>query len=335
MMENFIVGGGLAGLIYAYYNKDFKILTDRIGGQSTTGFELGPRLIQKHEMTTKLLADLGFKNFIKYHDYNMMRHAKPMIENVAGIGYYEQGNISDNASDDFRLKYYIKSRCLTGDTIEVPETVMSENKISIDYYEITHAKLAGLLAEKLKKEQRIFLGKVQQVHIDDKLINFTPNDGDTKTLGFNKIVNTAPFPFFFKMCNPLAELNDGFEFEPKYFIVADKHDFWQYMGRTDHDYVYFADDDIPWHRITMGKTECIIECTGEEQYSKFAEKYKKYDWHCEHLKVGQIKQSYDSLNITTENGTGPQHVRMLGRYAQWNHEIKTQQVVESAVRGLW
>ena len=334
-MENLIVGGGLTGLIYAFYNKDFKILTDRIGGQSNAGFELGPRLIQKHEMTTKLLADLGYKSFVGWDDYNMMQHQKPVILNTARIEYYEAGRVSSIPSDEFRLKYYIKSRCLTGDKIEIPETVMSENKNSIDYYEISHVKLAGVLAEKLKKEQRIFLGRVQQVHLEDKLINFKPDDGDTVTMSFNKLVNTAPFPIFFKLCNPLTKLQEGFEFEPKYFINADKHDFWRYLGNEEYEYIYFADDDLPWHRITVGRTECVIECTGEEPYDYFFEMCKKYEWDAQHLKVGQIKQSYDTLNIKMNGGDEPNYVRMLGRYGQWKHEIKTQQVVAQAVEGLW
>ena len=49
MQENrenkIILGGGVAGLLQAYFNPDAVIVTDQIGGQFSSRFQLGPKYL--------------------------------------------------------------------------------------------------------------------------------------------------------------------------------------------------------------------------------------------------------------------------------------------------
>ena len=334
MSENFVLGGGLAGLIYAYYNKDFKVLTDKIGGQSVGTFTLGPRIIQEHDATRKLLKDLGFRSFGNASEYDFRMHKKPMLIKKANIGYFNDGVVQAERPDlEYRKAYYAKSRCIPiSDTDKIPEAVMSENKSSISYFTISHEQLAMMIVEELRKENRIFVAKVQQVDIDEKLIHVFA-DGGVKTMPFDKLVNTAPFPIFFSLCNPTQKLEGTeFEYEPKYFINADKYDFRHWISEG-FDYIYYADSK-PWHRITVGETNVIVELTGKAKYEEFHKDWSHLVWTAQELKIGQIKQNFNCVTMEVDNVTIP-HIRNIGRFAAWNHEVKTQQVVESALKGLW
>lgn len=332
-MERLVLGGGLAGLVYAFYNKDFKVLTDRIGGQSSGAFVLGPRIIQKHDATFDLLTKLGYKNFVWEEDYNFCIHDKPMFIKRARIGYYEDDKVVSEPSKVFKKKYYMKSRCLKY-VADIPDSVMSEDKQFIDYYAISHEKLASLIAKQLISENRLFVARVDQVELQENLLHVFA-DGKVKTLQYERLVNTAPFPMFFKMCNPGRELQDAaFSYEPKFFISADKYDFQKYVRFENIvDYIYFAGEE-PFHRITVGKSEVVVECTGKKMYEKFHDQFKHLQWSVQELKVGQIKHNYCSVKMEID-GIEVSNVRNFGRYAQWDHSIKTQQCVEMAQKGLW
>ena len=47
-MKNYIIGGGISGLIASMYNKDFRIISRDIGGQFSEKF-LGPRILEVNQ----------------------------------------------------------------------------------------------------------------------------------------------------------------------------------------------------------------------------------------------------------------------------------------------
>lgn len=329
-MENLIIGGGLSGLIYAYYNKDFKIIADKIGGQATTSFNLGPRLLQIDDTSKQLLSSLGFKNFLTKDEYDYNVHPNPMFIKVAKVGYNINGIVTNKPTNSFRSKYFIQSRCLEGEAeVIMPESAMSGNQKEIKYYDITHEKLARILIDVLAQEHRIYETKVEQIDIpNDQLYIY---DGkDRKTLKYNKLVNTIPFPIFFSLCNPFCKVED-FDVHAKYFIEIDKYIMREYISDS-FDYIYFVDH--PWNRLTVGENTIIVECTGEDKYNEFHSRYKNIKWNSFRLPCGQIEKSVDMLTIN-HDGVEIENIRMLGRYATWNHSTLIQDVIRRSMEGLW
>jgi len=330
-MENIIIGGGLSGLIYAYYNRDYKIIADKIGGQAMSSFNLGPRLLQAEDDTSmNLLSSLGFKCFIKKEEYDYRIHQNPMFIKVAKIGYMKNGVITNKATNSFRSKYFIQSRCLEGEVdVIMPNSIMSENKTKIEYFDITHEQLAKLLINELLKDYRMYEAKVEQIDVPENTIYINEN-GNRRSLIYDKLVNTIPFPTFFSLCNPFCKVQD-FDAKTKYFIEIDKYAMKEYIS-DEFDYIYYIDH--PWNRITMGEKTVIVECTGEDKYNEFYKRYKHLEWDSFRLPCGQIQKSVDILTIN-HDGVEIDNVRMLGRYATWNHSTLIQDVIKKSMEGLW
>lgn len=329
-MEKLIIGGGLSGLIYAYYNKDFKIIADNIGGQANTSFNLGPRLLQLDEVSKELLSSLGYKNFLIKEDYDYSIHDNPMFIKVAKVGYNINGVISNKPTNSFRTKYFIQSRCLENEAeVIMPGSAMSGNQKEIKYYDITHEKLARMLIDTLAKENRIYEAKVEQIEITENSL-YIFDGKDRKKLNYEKLVNTIPFPIFFSLCNPFCKVED-FDVQAKYFIEIDKYIMREYISDS-FNYIYFVDH--PWNRLTVGESTVIVECTGEERYDEFHKRYKHIKWDSFRLPCGQIQKSVDMLTIN-HDGVEIDNIRMLGRYATWNHSTLIQDVIKKSMEGLW
>ena len=60
-MDKFILGGGVAGLVTAFYNSEYTIITDKVGGwQNANKFSLGPRFIEVTPASQAFMSRLGF-----------------------------------------------------------------------------------------------------------------------------------------------------------------------------------------------------------------------------------------------------------------------------------
>ncbi|MEK6881099.1 MAG: FAD/NAD(P)-binding protein, partial [Nanoarchaeota archaeon] len=56
-----VLGGGIAGLIFAFYNKNFTVISPDVGGQMGNGFSLGPRYLHDIPESRKFLNDLNIE----------------------------------------------------------------------------------------------------------------------------------------------------------------------------------------------------------------------------------------------------------------------------------
>lgn len=156
----YILGGGITGLIYAFYNKDYKIITPEIGGQMKSSFSLGPRYLHDTTYSRQLLNDLNID----------------IIESKIKIGY-----LSDNGfvkpDDSFRKQYFMKSRN-TNSLEHFDSSVMNSYKSEIDILKVDFNEII----EKLKTE--VINEKVETVDLQNSLIN--------NTIKFEHVISTMP-----------------------------------------------------------------------------------------------------------------------------------------------
>lgn len=296
----YIIGGGLTGLIFAFYNPEYVVLSENIGGQVSNQILLGPRLLQKHKNTEILLNDLGIEKKIK----------------IAKIGYYYDGKFHDNCPQNLRVDYYRKTRCIKDLNLStIPNSIMSEGKTEIEYYDINF----NTLLEKLTKNTKVIRHNV--CHINSKKMFFTLHDEINKKHEYEYLVSTIPAPSFYVIYKPSIKKLAHYSkltYLSKQFIVID-----DVIIPDEFDYVYYPESFIPWHRITKFGNKSVVEYTGK--FNREGSNMKRFwsnvvDYH--YMEFGQIQEG-TPVRVPC--------VTYLGRYAEWDHSIKIQDVIEKSI----
>lgn len=284
-MLNLIIGGGIVGLLAAYYNDDYLLISKDIGGQMSENV-LGPRILEVNEYSKKLLKEFNIKENIK----------------TATIGYEVDGLLVSKVKKEDRINYYMKSRCIDNFD-DVPSSVMSDGKNKIYYYDLNWNKLITEIKNKIK--DRIIYHDVKKIDISHKILQLDNND----TIIYSKLISTIPAPLFYKLSNIK---NDSFNYINKYFMITTT----QVFDIKNYDYVYFTSNKNSYHRITKLKNNkyCIEYTTNGDADFSLIDKSDE----CYFIKYGQlVSGKVDKFD----------DIRFLGRFAEWNHHIKVDDVV--------
>lgn len=291
-MSKFILGGGIAGLITAYYNPEYTIISDNIGGQmGDTG--LGPRILEVNEWSTLLLEDLGYGTVpIKTAKIGYMFRDRYLLELTAGM----------------KENYYKKSRFLDK-IMEVPNSVMSDGKKEIRYFDIDWNVLIGKLIDGIKTDA--ILCKVEDIDVVNQVITVD----NVCEYEYDTLITTLPAPLFF---NKLAKVppEEKLVSVPKTFIITK-----EFFDMNDFDYVYFPGDDVEYHRVTkIGNGLVAVEYTTTRSQEDILNEWPNAI-NSKHIPFAQI-QSGKTGHI--------ENVYYVGRFACWDHGIKTDDVVLQA-----
>ncbi len=300
-MDTIIIGGGIAGLLYAFYNTDCTVLTDKVGGGFSAPFQLGPKYLHKTEKTERLLNDLNLAAPVK----------------TIKVGFYYDGKINSVNTEENRKKYFEKTR---GITAEPYKSSMSEGSSEFEAYDLDLTELVGSLEKKIAGKGALVLRKVTQVDLIDKHVVVEKEN----KIYFNKLVVTCPKPVF---CNLIGQFDEAKQFlsYPTTFV---KYPELGIAGESlniskdfeNYDYVYFSQPNFLWHRATRIPGGFCFEYKGDE-----SETAKKEGYEYVVLKIGQLVQRDDTIMY-------PDFVKFFGRYAQWKHSIKTKELVDELIR---
>lgn len=289
-MNKIIIGGGISGLIAAYYNDDYLIISKDIGGQMANGY-LGPRILEESKSSKQFLKDLGY----------------PLIRKTANIGYQINNNIYPETDDNERMKYYKKSRCLKN-TDDVPSSIMSSGKNHINYFEVEWDKIIQKML--LKIGNRIINHNVISIEEDNKKIILD----DSSFVVYENIISTIPAPIFYKIIN--EDNDNNFKYIPKLFIIVSTMKFPFFCNL--YDYIYYI-TNFKFHRITKIGKYLAVEYTTEEDLDNILSEWEFELEASFKLKYGQIVSgSVDDF----------ENIEFLGRYAEWNHKIKINDVLD-------
>lgn len=297
---HFIIGGGISGLICSFYNPNSIVISKNTGGQLNNEFPLGPRLLQKNEYTKRLLDDLGLNCNVK----------------EAKIGYSESERIFTNETNEkFRLNYYQSTR--TNSSIaDIPASVMSENKNVIEYYDVDLNDIVILLS----RHVNIYNSTVTEIDVNDKSILLS--DGNIFT--YSDLTSTVPLPLLIKISKQ-DNIEHDFSCLDKTYVLAEN--FNNYL--SSYDYIYYNDE--MYNRVTShlrdNKQMYIIEYTNK----KILDIYKQ----CEDCGIVMVdvktQKNAQICNNCYINPFEKYNIKLLGRYAQWQHNIKTQDVIKECI----
>jgi hypothetical protein len=296
-MTTVILGAGITGLLAKFYIKDSILIGNEIGGEnSRVNFPLGPRFLKKTKETLDLLEDLNL----------------PVKEKTVKIGYYYNNRVHDTIPKGLIAKYYEKTRGITLDFDDVPESTMSNGDNVFSALDVNFDLLISTI------KSRIFENSSNNIIVDNiKKINLEKQNlkGERNIYEYDVLINTIPLPDFVKISKIKTSIN--FEYLPiTYLYVKCMNDNLD-LKFDGYSYIYFPEEYTKFYRITKTcNSKFVFEfplIIKPNQLRKHINlKYFMF-LNVYYSKYGHFKElKKDSISL-------PNNVKMLGRYAEWRH----------------
>jgi len=261
-----ILGGGIAGLLFAFYNPEYLLISDVLGGQFKTKFQTGPRFLHVDKNTNCLLGDLN--------RYVGIKKVK--------VGYFYDGELHDENTEENKKRYFEKTR---GESSQPYSSVMSSNKKEFESYIVDLSEIIDDLVNSIKNETMI--GKITKIDTDNKKVYVGKYEYE-----YDELVSTIPLNIFLFLSGK-EELAKQYLSFPTTFILMKNNDDCPFVDFKDYDYVYVSEEKYPFHRITKTKEGFVYEYKGDINSLNINQKDKEV------LKVGQLVQNDN--NIKFEN----------------------------------
>lgn len=289
--EKIILGGGISGLIFAYYNKNYKIITKDVGGQFKSKFQLAPRLLENNFFTRKLLNDLKISYKIK----------------TIKIGYYDSfiKKVTSIKPRNFEYGYYKLSRGVELKSKDSKKT-LNKNKNELTILDVDF----NLIIDKLQRilKDSIVFDEFKSVDLENKVIVCK-----NKTYNYSILVNTIPLNFL-----NVIKISNKPDFVT--FIKLKSFD-----KLEDYEFAYFNEGHF--YRVTKADNYFVAEMRGkvkEEKLKKiFGDNYLDFLIAPTQLKVNNIDNKINALE--------KYNLFCFGRYGRLNKTIKIEDVVKNVL----
>ena len=294
----FVLGGGISGLIFGYYNPEFTILTDSIGGKLKTKFISMTTLLHKDENTLSLLKELDLS-------FDFVRHE---------IRYLNNDILQSNISQDIRETMIRKKMTDVSKLPELEEIDIVDRNLSTNtnFIELIGVKSTDLLDALLAKvKSRIVCDRVcainkQEIHCENNVYKY------------DKLISTIPANIFQKV---YKDIDFGkLEFKPMTFVLSEELPESLKFKTNDFDLIYNADVNDKWIRMNKNGNKYLYEFTGIISEDKIKDLFIAYDnYHIENVAIIKTKQIEE-----------PKNIMFLGRFAMWQHKFKIHDAIRFA-----
>ena len=296
-MTMYVLGGGVAGLIFAFYNKKFKIITKYIGGQlNLKSFPLGPRFLKANEYSKKLLKDLNIR-------YNIKK---------IKVGYYYNKKIHNKIINlKIKKEYFEKSR---GTKYVKDKTLMNSGSTEFEVLDININKIINVLKKRLRN--RIIEADIIAINLEKKELSLSDKIG-LKFLIFNKVISSIPKDVFYKLIN----CQKDFYSVPITYVLLKGFN----LNLQNYDFVYFPEDVFKFHRITkIPNNFFVAELLGIYNDNKLKKIFGKNFIDKIILNNSQIISEKKQENLN--------NIRFFGRYGTWDRSWKIEKCIEEAIK---
>lgn len=302
MKNKFILGGGIAGLITAFYMKNFAVISPEFGGQFNSHFTLGPRYLHKTPATVKFLKKLDM----------------PVEEFEVKVGYHD-GNSYCMPTQDQRKRYFAKSR--GGSLDGYNETAMNSNK-----QKFTALKVDFLvLIEKLKTKigsNRLIEGKITKITNNQFL---ETEKGDK--FYYEELINTMPLNFLLKAIGNKEICKTH---PVTYVLVKKEYLKIEQIANSNYDFIYCFGETC-FHRITQepNKDTVVLDVFGHMAKPEAERIFGEHFVDCYTLWNAQlIEDNAEEIKEVTSMLLDNFQIECIGRYGTHERRWKTETVVE-------
>jgi len=290
MNDIIIIGAGPAALLTAYYLKQYLncnvTIIGKLYGQYENAF--GPRYLHVSDEVEKILRQFNIKQNVK----------------KTNIGFCYNDEIKDYATKEFLLEY---SR-ITRDGKHYDSTASGGN--NFEYFDFSQKEFIETICRFLWSQGTTYYNSlIERVdYYDNNHVAIHLDNNYSIRTSHEYIINTIPAPDFCKLfdVNPYFK----YEYKSKYFVKINGLMF------NDYDYIYYADKDIPFIRVTDNKDKTITyESIDRDNVCIL----KKIFMSSGILQYGTLKYGYFLENHCLDH-IGD--IKCFGRYASWDHSIQ-------------
>lgn len=209
------------------------------------------------------------------------------------VGYLVGNELKSQITAEERLRYYVKTR---GNS-NINATTMSEGKTQITGWDLNKLNLVEVLYERNK--HLIYPFDVNTIEVNNKLIN--------NKYEYDNLTSTIPLEALQK----IVQIQNKITYDTQRKDVYFHHVKYAFIFEG-YDYIYSVDGEF--NRITkINDREHVIE----------ASRLLSMPANClQDLKVANT-QIVNELKLTDYHG-----IKLVGRYAQYDHGIKTNNIIE-------
>lgn len=295
-MSKYILGCGISALCFAWYNREYTLIGEETGGRLNKQFFKNIIYFHKTPDTVKFLEDVG----VKYSTRTQL------------IKYLKDGKLTQNITKEDKIKMIKKK--MDDDKFEVRDVNLSTNDYYITILEFSFEELIA----KIKNVVNI---------INDKIIRITEKEIITEKTSYeySNIVNTLPADIFCKLWYKDKGLL--FKKKPVTFVLANTQP--AELENQTYDMVYCIDNDKKYTRISKkpGEREeinLLYEFTG------VLSKEDALKYLPENSKILEYYIDYSGIIETNYNNFAPNKVLHVGRFAEFSHSLKQQDVLKTA-----
>lgn len=294
-MMNYILGGGISGLLWSYYHSDYTVITDQLG-RAVTGAD--PVVwLNDTDLTRRLLLDLDM----------------PVRPVEKKIGYRHHGYVGPHRAsltDNVLLKKMVPWETLEASQaagIEVrvvtPSRRFTKDSEVLRYLDVSMSEVCLKLYEEVNGQGRIVYDRVKEVGVGQGSVYMVGEESDYSC---DHLVSTVPAPIFARLWYGSWRM-PKLHYCPVTFVVSMQAPSW-----WDDEYavVYDASMDSPISRVGRFGETFGYEFTGRPDEDTLNEYMP--------VPQGRFVNPYGRI-IQDVNLTPPPGVTFLGRSASWDY----------------
>lgn len=309
-----IVGGGISGLIWNFYHRDYHIITPEVGGDFGKTYMIW---LHRTAETIQLIKDLGWKNADRlYHDVY--------------IGYYVDGWIKETLTPQENLKIIQKkmtdwNKPLDQNFVPVSYDMSTTKAVKSNVMKTLDVDLSEVIS-RLNDYANITHGFVRSIYRDAIVTTKTLQEDpevDGKVIEYDKLVSTIAAPIFWNNYRPVQSPREFRSHPITNVITKTKPNF-----HDDKFEMVYYDDSVPYARTSKMGDTYAYEFTGVVPREQIAE-----------LLPGTVIEDYMVIKFGrifhgSENTPPTSGIQFLGRFAEWQFGITTEHVVKKTLDNL-
>jgi DNA-binding protein len=286
-MRAYVIGAGINGLILSYLAHVPAIGTT-LDNQSSSKFPLGPRILHRDRDSSAFLLRLGI-----FDEAKMFK-----------IGHFD-GTLQSGGFVDpmeaWKQKYIKKTR-----TVDIKiQSAMSGGHKCIWGWDIGEINLIPIL----RRNAVTINNMISNIDADTQIITMH----DNKQLQYDKCVSTIKLPKLYSLMGKKAP--EEYRANKTKFILAEGGALLSL--KKDYAYIYFADERLPFNRVTF--------LDGERYVIEMPEAY--FDVQDLELIlpgakfIDEIVIDECQIISSEKDNRKVSGIDLVGRYAKWNHGL--------------
>jgi len=301
--KQYIVGSGITGLIWKFYNPEYQIISPESPGTFAKS-----HLVWLHDtpFTRQLVKDLGFQIKTKRSYIGYYVDCEYSNKQTTTINRKVIQKKMTNWDEPINKKFKIKSKQISLNT-EKDESFM--NVLDVDLVE---------LISRLQKNADVEQGLVTR--ITDNEISVTKENKHIK-YKYDRLITTMPAPFFWKAYSKDMK----FKSTPITNVIVKKNP-GHHMQNCEM--MYYSDKNIEYSRTSFLDGVYAIEFTGVVPEEHIRQKYSDLEIiSCFVIQHGRIEENLQNVEPNDK-------IVFSGRFAKWKFGITTEHVVELVINNI-